>query len=388
MKDLFLLDPNVIYLNHGAFGATPRSVFRIYQKWQRKLEHQPTHFFSTIFPEQLSFVQTRLSNYLHADEDSLILLPNVTFAVNAIARSIKFEPGDEILSTDHEYGACNYIWQFICQKTGAKYIQQHISLPICSKKDIIEQLWSGVNQRTKLIFISHITSPTAIIFPVQEICQLARQSGILSFVDGAHAPGQIPIHLKNIDADFYAGNCHKWMLAPKGSAFLYVRPDKQSLIEPLIVSWGWGDSRSNSNSYSSLDLYQWIGTRDPSAYLSIPAAIDFQEKYQWHNVRSSCHQLLIESIKNIHNIIRLEPACLNADENHAQMGIVPIPSINSPEELKSHLYSKYRIEIPITYWRGRYFLRISVQGYNTRQDLEMLHSAIEERSYSSFPRHG
>jgi isopenicillin-N epimerase len=377
MKELFLLNPDVIYLNHGAFGATPRAVFKVYQKWQRELERQPTHFFSTILPEKLAQVEQILSRYLNADENSIILLPNVTFAVNMIARSMNLKPGDEILATDHEYGACDLIWRFVCQKTGAKYIQQHLTLPFHSKDDLIEQFWCGINQRTKLIFISHITSPTAMIFPVREICHMAREAGILSFVDGAHAPGQIPVSLKDIDADFYAGNCHKWMLAPKGSAFLYARSDKQHLIEPLIVSWGWGANESTQSKNTYLDKFVWIGTRDPSAYLSIPSAIQFQEEHQWEKVRTNCHQLLKETIDQINLLTGLQPMSLAIDDHHAQMGITSLPEISQPSELKSRLYQEYHIEIPITHWNNRFFLRISVQGYNTREDLQKLVIALK-----------
>lgn len=378
VKKLFLLDPEVVYLNHGAFGATPRSVFKVYQKWQRKLEHQPTLFFSSFLTEQLALVRKGLATFVDTNEDSLLLVPNVTFAINMVARSIKLKEGDEILTTDHEYGACNFVWKYVCQRSGAKYIQRFISIQPHSREEIISQFWGGVTERTKLIFISHITSPTAMILPVREICQMARRAGILTFVDGAHAPGQIPLSLRSIDADFYAGNCHKWMLAPKGSAFLDMRLDKQHLLEPLIVSWGWGENDLDRNKLSYVDRFQWIGTRDPSAYLAIPAAIQFQERYQWQRVRFHCHQLLKKAITQINHRTGLHSICPDVDEYHAQMGIVPLPPLYQPEKFKAHLYERYRIEVPITMWHQHRFLRISVQGYNTQQDLQRLFSALEE----------
>ena len=231
----------------------------------------------------------------------MIFVPNATIGINTVARSLRLEPGDEILATDHEYGAIDHTWQFICAKTGAKYIRHPIALPVTTPEDFVESLWSQVTQRTKVISISHITSPTALIFPVAEICRRARDAGILTIIDGAHVPGQIPLDLTAIDADFYSGNFHKWLCAPKGAAFLYARREHQPMVEPLVISWGWlPDS-------TFVTRNQWQGTRDITAFLSVPAAIEFQQTHDWDRVRAACHGLASEARGRLAELTGLEP---------------------------------------------------------------------------------
>jgi isopenicillin-N epimerase len=239
LKDLFLLDPQIVFLNHGSFGACPRSVFEEYQAWQIKLERQPVQFLGMELDDYLLHSRDVLGEYIHAPVSDIVYTPNATHGVNIVARSLKLSPGDEILTSNHEYGACNFTWDFICHKTGAVYKNHTVELPIKSQEDVFEQIWNGVTPRTRIIFISHITSPTSLTLPVQWICQRAREAGIITIIDGAHAPGQLSLDLSSLQADFYVGNCHKWMLSPKGAGFLYARPDVQNIIEPLIVSWGY-----------------------------------------------------------------------------------------------------------------------------------------------------
>ena len=210
LKEHFLLDPEIIFLNHGSFGATPKPVLDIYHDWQQRLEENPVKFLDRDIKFYFRNAREALGEYLNADPDNLVYIPNVTYAVNAIAGSLRLSPEDEILATDHEYGACDKTWTYHSQRSGAKYIRQTIPVPITSQEEILECMWLSVTSRTKLIFMSHITSPTAQIFPVKSICERARENGILTMVDGAHAPGQIPIDLMEINADFYSGNCHKW----------------------------------------------------------------------------------------------------------------------------------------------------------------------------------
>ena len=238
LKEYFLLDPTIIFLNHGSYGATPKPVFEAYQYWQRRLERQPVLFLGRELPALMHESRAALGEYLNADADDLVYIPNATHGINIVARSLKLDPGDEVLTTDHEYGACDYTWEFNCERTGARYVHQSISLPVHSEDAIVEQFWEAVTPRTKVIYLSHITSSTALQMPVEEICRRAKERGILTVVDAAHAPGQIPVDLQTLGADIVFGNCHKWMLAPKGSAFLYVRREVQDLIDPLVVSWG------------------------------------------------------------------------------------------------------------------------------------------------------
>ncbi len=279
LKRSFMLDPGVIFLNHGSFGACPRPVFKAYQAWQRRLENQPIQFFHHDLPALVKETHHALGDYLNVSPDDLALVTNATYGINIISRSLALGPGDEILATDQEYGSCENAWKFACRKTGASYINHPVRLPARSMEEVADEFWQGVTPNTKVIYLSHITSPTAMRLPIEEICRRARQNGILTLIDGAHAPGQIPLDLAAVGADFYAGNCHKWMLCPKGAGFLYSRPEVQHLVEPLVVSWAFEPEKASPGGHPMVDYFTWTGTRDPAAFLSIPAAIAFMEKY-------------------------------------------------------------------------------------------------------------
>ena len=375
-KNLFLLDPDIIFLNHGSFGATPRPVFAVYQEWQRRLEGQPVQFIINQLPDYFTRARGNLADYLHAAADDLVYIPNTTFGVNIVARSLSLKPGDEILTTDHEYGACSRTWQFIARQTGAAYIQQPIDMPVTSDDSIVEQFWRGVTSQTKVIYLSHITSPTALRLPVEVVCARAHAAGILTVIDGAHAPGQIPLHLPAIGADFYVGNCHKWLCSAKGSGFLYARPEVQNLIDPLVVGWGWGEERTFTFGSDFLDYLQWWGTKDPAAYLSTPAAIQFQAEQDWTAVRQQCHQLLQQALNRITDLTGLPPLYPDSTGFYYQMGTAPLPPIDDLTSLKTQLYEQYRIEVPLIQWRERPLLRISVQGYNSQSDIDALLTAL------------
>ena len=372
LKDYFLLEPDVIFLNHGSFGACPRPVFEAYQFWQRKLESQPVRFLQREFRELDQQARQTLGEYLHACEDDLVYIPNATYGVNIVARSIALGPGDEILATDHEYGACNHTWEFVCQKTGAAYCHQPIPLPVAAADEIVDEFWRGVTPRTKVIFLSHITSPTALRLPVEAICQRAREAGILTLIDGAHAPGQTPLDMQAIASDFYIGNCHKWLLSPKGVGFFYARPEVQHLVEPLVVSFYQRQPEGTSHDGHLIDFLRWTGTRDPAAELAVPAAIHFMAENHWDQVSQDCHDLLRWAIGQICTMNDIPPAYPVDSDLYCQMGIAPLlPDVDLPR-LKNELYDRYQIEVPMTMLNGQKFIRISVQGYNTPNDLEML----------------
>jgi isopenicillin-N epimerase len=281
------------------------------------------------------------------------------------------------LASDHEYGACNNTWEFACRKTGAVYVRQPIPIPVISHEESLEQFWQGVTPRTRLIFLSHISSSTAQRFPVEEICKRARKAGILTFIDGAHAPGQIPVDLDAIGADFYTGNCHKWMMAPKGAGFLYTCRERQPLIEPLVVSWGYCADETTTTGSQYVDYLEWTGTRDPAAMLAIQAAVQFMQDYNWGSVRLYCHELLSQALHRIGDLTGLAPVYPEGQDNYSQMAVAPIPNETDPFKLKSRLYDEFRIEIPVTEWNKQVFLRISVQGYNTQGDIDALIRALE-----------
>ncbi len=374
MRDLFLLEPDVIFLNHGSFGATPRPVFEAYQAWQRRLEAQPVRFLGRELNSLLAQARAELAKYVGAHPDDLVFIPNATYGANVVARSLRLTEGDEILASDQEYGACEYAWEYVCNRSGAIYRRQPIPLQ-ASDEERVEAFWQGVTPRTKVIFLSYITSPTALRLPIERIVERARQSGMITVIDAAHAPGQLPLDLQNLGADFFFGNCHKWMMAPKGSAFLYVRPDLQEQIEPPIVSWGYHAPPEMSSGSRFLDLLQWTGTHDPAAWLSVPDAIRFMETYHWDTLRPQLHALLTQTLEAFVSITHL-PLAYAQDSDYVQMAVVPLPPVPA-KVLKERLYEEYHIEIPIIEWAGRVFLRISVQGYNTPDELGVLLRAIE-----------
>jgi len=368
----------VAFLNHGGFGACPRPVFETYQAWQRELEAQPVEFLGRRLDGLLEEARRRLADYVGTLANNLVFVPNVTHGVNIVARSLNLQPGDEVLSTDHEYGAADRAWRFTCQKWGARYVNQPIPLPIHDTAEVVDQLWTGVNEHTRIIFLSHITSSTALILPVAPICQRARAAGILTVVDGAHAPGQIELDLDKLGADFYTGNCHKWLCAPKGSGFLYVRPEYQSLLEPLIISWGWQSMSPGSSPF--IDYFQWIGTDDPAAYLSIPAAIDYQLQSDWPQIRSACHHLAREARARIQEVTGLPPICPDSEEWWMQMFAAPLPACDL-KEVSQRLWEEFRVEAPIFEWQGRPLVRVSIQAYNQPQDVDRLLEALRQLLY-------
>lgn len=377
IKQSFLLDPTIVFLNHGSYGATPQPVFEDYQNWQRRLERQPVLFLGRELPALMRQARLALGAYLHADADDLVYIPNATYGVNIIARSLELKPGDEILTTDHEYGACDYTWEFNCAKSGARYIHQTIPLPVRSEEEIVEHLWQGVTPQTKAIYLSHITSSTALRLPVETICRRARAAGLLTVIDAAHSPGQIPVDLEALGADIVFGNCHKWMLAPKGSAFLYVRREVQNLIQPLVVSWGSNPTPEIETGSRFVDILQWTGTKDPTAALSVPTAIQFMDQHEWETVRCECHQLLRQAIERICDMTGLPPLYALDSDFYSQMAIAPLPPSNLTT-LKYRLYDEFKIEIPLTEWQEQQFLRISVQGYNTQDDIDALVDALKQ----------
>ena len=378
LKRHFLLDPTVTFLNHGSFGATPKPVFAAYQDWQRRLERQPVLFLGREIDGLLRQSRQALGEYLDAAADDLVYIPNATHGVNIVARSLALQPGDEILTTDHEYGACDYTWEFVCKKTGAAYIHQSIPLPVRSEDEIIEQFWQGVTPRTRVIYLSHITSPTALRLPVERICQRARRAGILTLVDGAHAPGQISLNMAAIGADFYTGNCHKWLLSPKGAAFLYARREVQPLVEPLIVSWGYHATAETTSGSQFIDYLQWTGTKDPAAALAVPTAIQFMRDHNWDEVRRECHALLRRAIERICALTGMPPLYPLDSDFYSQMAIAPLPLSADLTSLKSRLYDEYQVEVPLIQWQDRKFVRISIQGYNTPSDVDALLEALGE----------
>jgi isopenicillin-N epimerase len=338
----FLLDPGITFLNHGSYGACPAPVFARYQELQRELERNPVEFLARRFDELTAGSRAALAVFIGARPDDLVFVPNATAGLNAVIRSLRLEPGDEVLTTRHEYGAVTRTWEF----AGANLVYAEP-----------DELVAAIGPKTKAVSVSHITSPTALVLPVAEICAAARAAGALAIVDGAHAPGQVPLDLEDLGADVYAGNCHKWLCAPKGAGFLWARPEHQRWIEPLVISWGYGAERTFA------DRHGWQGTRDPTASLSIPAAIEAHGTFDLER----CRRLAA----SFHD--RLPP-----------FGSTPAPQMwatevatDEPEELQRRLFDEHAIEVVVREWEGRSLLRVSIAPYNDEADVERLLAALE-----------
>jgi isopenicillin-N epimerase len=373
LKSEFLLDPNVVFLNHGSFGACPRPVFEAYQRWQLELERQPVEFLGRRIGELMAEARSHLAVYVGAEASEVIYFPNPTTAANMVVRSLQLAPGDEVLATDHEYGAMDRTWRFNALRAGYTYLRRPVPLPVSTHPAFVENFWAGVTEHTRVIFLSHLTSATALIFPVQEICRRARSAGILTVVDGAHAPGQIPLDLHAVGADLYIGAAHKWLCAPKGSAFLYARPEVQSWLMPLVVSWGYESDAPSGSQF--VDYHEWQGTRDMAAYLATPAAIQFQAEHDWARIRAECHALARAARDRINALTGLAPICPDSTDWYGQMAAVRLPQLDCGA-LKTQLYDRYRIELPVYRWNDQPLLRVSCQAYNTPDDIEALVSAL------------
>lgn len=378
VRDLFLLDPDLTFLNHGSYGACPQPVFDALQRWQREMERNPVQFLGRRSAALLAESRARLADYVGARPEHLVYVPNATTGVNVVANSLPLQPGDEVLATDHEYGACVATWQRVCAARGAHYRAVEVPLPF-DAASFAGRLLDAATPRTRMIFVSHVTSTTALIFPLAELCRRARERGIRVLVDGAHAPGQIDLDLEALGADFYTGNCHKWLCAPKGAGFLHARPEHHALLHAPVTSWGYV---AEAAGHTGFDAYtgggvlerrlQWQGTRDIAAWLTVPAAIDFQQQHDWPAVRRRCHALARDTLHRVLQRFGLPAA--SSDDDYAQMVVMPVPHTDA-EALRRRLFDESRIEIPVTQHAGRTFVRLSVQGYNTPDDIERLLAA-------------
>jgi isopenicillin-N epimerase len=345
LKELFLLDPSVTFLNHGSFGACPRAVFERYQAWQRELEREPVEFIARRLPDLLAEARAELAAYVGARPDDLTFVQNATTGVNIAARALQLKPDDEVLSTNLEYGACVLTWQSMC-----RFVQVDL-----------DELFDHVTERTRAVYVSHITSATALLLPVEEIVTRAHSLGLPTIVDGAHAPGHVEVDVEALGADFYAATCHKWMCAPKGAGFLHVRPEWQERVGGAIVSWGYEEPAT------FLSRTEKQGTRDSAAYLSVPAAIAFQRE---HDERERCAALAREARRELCALFGTDP--IAPEPMVRQMVTVRLPTPDT--DLQRRLFDQHRIEVPV--WRQGDAMRVSIAPYNDRGDVDRLLSAL------------
>jgi isopenicillin-N epimerase len=352
VREHFLLDPDVVFLNHGSYGACPRPVFERYQAWQRELEREPVDFIGRRLPELLAAARAELAAFVGVRPDDLTFVQNATTGVNIAARALDLREGDEVLASDLEYGACDLTWERLCNEAGARYVRTPV-----------DRLFESLTERTRAVFLSHITSETALLLPVEEIVARARAEGLTTIVDGAHAVAQLDLDLESLGADFYAGTCHKWLCAPKGAGFLHVRAEWQERVDGPIVSWGYDEPAT------FISRTERQGTRDAAAYLAVPEAIAFQRE---HDVRERCVELAREARRELCALLGTEP--LAPDEAIRQMASVRLPQPDP--ELSRRLFHEHRIEIPTMGPRRDDLLRISVAAYTEREDVERLLDAL------------
>jgi isopenicillin-N epimerase len=361
----YLLDPTVAFLNHGSFGACPRPVFERYQAWQRKLENEPIDFLDRRLPELLDAARVTLAEYVHCAAEDLAFVQNATTGVNLAARALVLGPGDEVLATDLEYGACDLAWEWVCRRTGAHYVRAPIKVPLRDPSAVVDALFAHAGERTRAVYVSHVTSTTGLVLPVEEIVAHARALGLVTVVDGAHAPAQVPVDVAALGADFYSANAHKWLGAPKGAGFLHARPEHQDRVDAAIVGWGYAEG----NSFS--ERIEKQGTRDPAAWLTVPDAIRFQAERAWDAVRDRGRELAREARRELCDLLGTEP--LAPDLMVAQMATVRLSS--PAPDLTERLYARHRVEIPVG-GPKQDLLRLSVAAYTPRQDIDRLLAAL------------
>ena len=337
------------------------------------MEREPVKHLAFDIFEYLEKSREALSSYIKCHKDDVVFFPNPSTALNTVLRSLDLKKGDEILTTNHEYGAMDRAWSFLCKKTGAKYITQSITLPLLSEEEFIEEFTKGITQRTKIIFLSHITSSTALIFPVKKICQIARERNIMTIIDGAHAPTQIQLDINDINPDFYAGACHKWMCSPKGVAFLYVKRNLQDMIEPLVVSWGYEAEEPRHSQF--LDYLEWQGTNDISAYLAISDTIHFLKKYNWDIITKECHKFNIWARNEILREFDIKKLCIQ--KFLGQMTTFEF-EFDSPLDNQIEFYRKYNIQVPFLKWNNKTYFRISIQAYNNKYDIYKFITSLKD----------
>src|ERR1017187_8753729 len=372
---LWPLDPRITFLNHGAFGSCPRAVLEFQQKLRDRLERQPLAFLVRDLEPLLDNARSALAHFIGADADNLVMVPNATAGVNTVLRSLQFRRGDELLVTNHEYNACRNTLDFVAQRSGARVVVAKIPFPLQSADEIVEAILQRVTSRTRLALIDHVTSQTGLIFPVERLARELSARRIETLVDGAHAPGMIPLNLKKLGATYYTGNCHKWLCAPKGAAFLCVQRDRQKLIRPLVISHGANSLRTDRSRF--LIEFGWTGTFDPSASLSAPDAIKYVGSLLpggWPEVTWRNHALAVSARKIICDTLEIELPC--PDELIGSLATMPLPDASrnpAPkpplflDPIQDKLLRYYKIEVPIVPWPKppKRLLRIAAQLYNS-----------------------
>jgi isopenicillin-N epimerase len=386
--NLWLLDPKIIFLNHGSFGSCPRAVLKFQKKLRDRLEREPIQFLVRDLEALLDEARRELSAFVNAEPDNLVFVQNATSGVNTVLRSLKFSRGDELLVTDNEYNASRNALEFVAEKSGARAVVARVPFPIESENQIVEAVLDRVTSRTRLALLDHVTSQTGLVFPIERLVRELSARGVETLVDGAHAPGMVPLNLKQLGATYYTGNCHKWICAPKTAAFLYVKRERQKEIRPLVISHGANSPRKDRSRF--LLEFSWMGTSDPTACLTVPEALRYIASLRpggWPEVMQRNRALAIAARKLICDALEIEPPC--PESLIGSMASIPIPDAveNSKSKLpafadalQDELRRVYKIEVPIIPWpeRPKRLLRVSAQLYNSLPQYEKLAQAMRK----------
>jgi isopenicillin-N epimerase len=368
LRGEFLLDPEVTFLNHGSFGACPEPVMATFQSWERELEREPVEFLLRRASGLVKTSAAALADFVGCNPADLVVVPNATYAMNMVARSLPLVEGDRVVTTDHEYGAMDRLWQFVCERSGATLVRCPLPVPMHSEDEVVSAFRSLLDETVRVVAVSHITSPTGLVLPVGEICRLARDVGATTVIDGAHGPGQLELDIPSLGSDFYVGNCHKWLCSPKIAGFLYTRGEVDIRVDPLVVSWGWDESEL-------AERVHWQGTPNISALLSIPASIQYQEERDWASVRARCASDAAYVHERLLSLPGVAPVSQGAAPLFRQMVSVLLPS-STDAKAQEKLFADHSIEVPINEWHHGLLLRVSVAAYNDRGDLDRLVGAL------------
>lgn len=381
------LDPAVVFLNHGSFGSCPRPVLEFQQQIRARLERQPVQFFVRDLEGLLDAARAALAEFIGADADDLVFVTNATAGVNAVLRSLRFERGDELLVTDHEYNACRNALEFAAAQWGARVTVAAVPFPVASADDIVAAVMERVTPRTRLALFDHVTSQTGLVMPIQRLAEGLAARGVETLVDGAHAPGMMPLNLRKLGVTYYTGNCHKWLCAPKGAGFLVVRRDRQSLIRPLAISHGANSTRSDRSRFQI--EFGWTGTCDPTAWLSVPESLRFVGSLLpggWPEVMQRNRALALAGRRVLCDALGIVPPC--PEELIGSLASVPIADAADDGAPASPLYAdplqdelrlRHHIEVPIIPWPAppKRLLRISAQLYNSLPQYQLLAEALK-----------
>jgi isopenicillin-N epimerase len=386
MKEHWLLDPAITFLNHGSFGATPVTVLDRQQEFRRQMEREPVRFFVRELEELLDAARRELAAFLGADTEGLAFVPNATAGVNAVLRSLDLDQHDELLVTNQEYNACRNALEYVAAGSGARLVVVDLPFPISSPEIVLERITDAITPRTRLVLIDHVTSQTALILPIPAIVAEMNARGIDTLVDGAHAPGLLPLDLHAIGASWYTANLHKWVCAPKGAAFLHAREDRRRSVRPVVISHGANSSRTDRSRY--LIEFDWTGTFDPTAWLSVPAALRFMGGLLpggWPELMRTNRELALAARDLLCRTLAIDhPA---PDGMLGAMAAMPLPDGTTDtapalygDPLQDRLLFEHAIEVPVVPWPRppKRLLRISAQIYNERAEYERLAEALRK----------